>query len=465
MKLRGIFRKWYILGAAASLALVLSGCMFAASPDDLYSLPKLPDEYVSLEEEIDSLLNNGYEYAAPTEGENIQLVQMVDLDNDGTDEALVFLRKVGDIKPLRIYIYKQSEEGYRVAAQIQESGTSIGRVEYQDMNGDGILELLVSWSMVSTDSAKTNPMEETAGDRSLTSVVTVYNLDRYDEQKVLEVSANYYTTTDLDKNGNPELILISGGLSGNCNAMVYKWNMGIMEPISTAKLSMLPAMLDEVRVGGLTDGQQALFVTGRVNDQNLITDILVWKDQSLVNCTTDEQTGLSRLVYRNAAVRARDINNDGFLEIPISYELPKSDPADTSYWGIDWTAFSSTGEGTTVETTYHNLSDGWYLVLPESWKDTIMITDVSSTTGERAVTFGAYQGEDAQPKNILTIYTETGDSREYKATKGNRFVLARQAMTVYAAEFLPDSSDWEGTMSSDALKAGFHIIQSEWYLK
>ena len=174
---------------------------------------------------------------------------------------------------------------------------------------------------------------------------------------------------------------------------------------------------------------------------------------------------MSKLIYRNPSIRARDINNDGVLEIPVSYELPKAAPEDPSYWGINWMAFSAEGEGTVVETTYHNLSDGWYLVLPESWKDTIMITDVSSTTGERAVTFGAYQGEDAEPLEILTIYTETGDSREYKATKGNRFVLARQAMTVYAAELLPDSANWEGSMSSEALKEGFHIIQSEWYLK
>ena len=465
MKLRSIFKKWYLFGAAAGLALMLSGCMFAASPDDLYSLPKLPDEYVSLETEIDSLLNSGYEYAAPAEGENIQLVQMVDLDNDGTDEALVFLKKTGYIKPMRICLYKESEDGYHAATEIQESGTSIGRVEYQDMNGDGILELIVSWSIVSSDSSKIYPLDDASSERVLTSVVTVYNLDRYDQQKVLEVSASYYTTTDLDKNGTPELILITGGLSGSCNATVYKWNKGTMEAVSTAKLSMLPAMVDEVRVGGLADGRQALFVTGRISDQNLITDILVWKDQSLLNCVIDEKTGLSRLIYRNSSIRARDINDDDVLEIPVSYELPKSSPEDTSYWAINWMAFSSTGESTIVETTYHNLADGWYLVFPESWKDAIMITEVSSTTGERAVTFGVCLDESEEPQDILTIYTETGDSREYKATKGNRFVLARQAMTVYAAEFQAGSSDWDGTMSNEALKEGFHIIESEWYLK
>ena len=464
MKLRCFLKKWYVLGAALSLALALSGCMFAVSPDDLFALPKLPEEYVDLETEIDGLLKSGYEYAAPTEGENIQMVQMVDLDGDGTDEALAFLRRTGDIKPLRIVIFQQSEEGYHLAAEIQESGTSIERVEYQDLNGDGSQELIVSWSIVSADGGKNGAIDETAGERALSSVVTVYSLDRYNERKILDTSANYYTITDLDKDGAPELILISGGPSGTCNAMAYQWNAGAMELVSAVKLSVLPAALDEVRVGGLSDGQQALFVTGRVNDQNLMTDILVWRDRALVNCTMDEQTGMSRLVYRDASVRARDINKDGALELPIAYELPKLSSEDPSYRGINWTAFADDGEGQVVETTYHNLSDGWYLVLPESWKDTIMITDVSLSVGERAVTFGVYQG-DAAPLEILTIYTETGDSREYKATKGERFVLARQATTVYAAEFLPGSADWEGTMSEDALREAFHMVQAEWYLK
>ena len=68
MKLRCFLKKWYVLGAALSLALALSGCMFAVSPDDLFALPKLPEEYVDLETEIDGLLESGYDYAALTEG-------------------------------------------------------------------------------------------------------------------------------------------------------------------------------------------------------------------------------------------------------------------------------------------------------------------------------------------------------------------------------------------------------------
>ena len=460
---RQIWKKWSMFCAAAAMTLLLSGCMFALSADDLYSLPKLPEEYVDLEQEIAALVDSGYEYAAPTGGENVQPVQMVDIDGDGEDEALLFLRKNGESKPLKIYIFKQSSEGYQTAAVLEESGASIGRVDYKDMNGDGVLELMVGCRIMTGDSGK-NQTEETLNERALMRVVSVYNLERYKAQKILEVNYNQYLTTDMDQDGMPELIVIAGGTSGTCVASIYEWKLGAREQISSAPLSVPPAMLESVRVGGLTDGVQALFVTGVVDAENRVTDRLVMENDALINRTMDEQSGISGLVYHAAGAEAQEIDQDGVLELPIPYALHKTSAIAPTYWGIRWTAFAADGRQTVKETTYHNLTDGWYLVLPESWKDVLMVTSVTSVTGERIVTFGVYQGEDTDPLEVIAIYTESGESREYKATKGDRFILMRQATTIYAAEFLSDYSTWSGAMSADDLKDGFRMFREEWYL-
>lgn len=47
-------------------SLLLSGCMFTTPETSLYRLPKLAGEHESLESQIDALLTNGAEYAAPT---------------------------------------------------------------------------------------------------------------------------------------------------------------------------------------------------------------------------------------------------------------------------------------------------------------------------------------------------------------------------------------------------------------
>ena len=52
--------------------------------EELFTLPRMAEEYTGLTKELDDLIAQGYEYASPTGGRNIQSVQMVDLE-DGLD--------------------------------------------------------------------------------------------------------------------------------------------------------------------------------------------------------------------------------------------------------------------------------------------------------------------------------------------------------------------------------------------
>ena len=100
-------------------SLLLSGCMFTTPETSLYRLPKLAGEYESLESQIDALLTNGAEYAAPTSGSNLQSVQMIDLDGDGSEEAVAFFRRASDKKPMKIYIFKADGDSYERYAVIE----------------------------------------------------------------------------------------------------------------------------------------------------------------------------------------------------------------------------------------------------------------------------------------------------------------------------------------------------------
>ena len=138
-------KKWRVLLLAAALPLVLCGCMMSASVDDLYALPQLPEEYKALSARLSEVLALGAEYAPPQAGSNLPQVQMVDLDGDGTDEALAFFRVSSEERPLRIYIFRAVEDGYQQAAVIDGSGTAIHSVRYEDLDRDGVREILVSW--------------------------------------------------------------------------------------------------------------------------------------------------------------------------------------------------------------------------------------------------------------------------------------------------------------------------------
>ena len=85
--MKHLLRRAAALALAAAMTLTLTGCIFRSSVEDLFTLPRVAAEYAGLSQELDDLQKQGYELIAPSAGENIQSVQMVDLNNDGQSEA------------------------------------------------------------------------------------------------------------------------------------------------------------------------------------------------------------------------------------------------------------------------------------------------------------------------------------------------------------------------------------------
>jgi len=119
------------------------------------------------------------------------------------------------------------------------------------------------------------------------------------------------------------------------------------------------------------------------------------------------------------------------------------------------------GRAWPVCTTYHNVQDRWYLVLPEAWEGQLTLSRRDNTVnGERAVIFYRWQGVSVEPTPFLTIYRLTGANREFRSTMGNRFVLLTDSDAIYAAEFY--KNEWDCGMDQETLKANFNLIRTEW---
>ena len=69
-------RKIRALAAALLLSVTLSGCggfHIVFNPEELYALPELPAKYTELNAQLNAILEDGAEYAAPASGTNIQI--------------------------------------------------------------------------------------------------------------------------------------------------------------------------------------------------------------------------------------------------------------------------------------------------------------------------------------------------------------------------------------------------------
>ena len=449
-------RQWIrcMLAAVLAGALMLgtSGCgvSFTLSPDELYRLPKLPAEYTELDKQLSTLIAEGAEYAPPSSGTNIQSVQLTDLDGDGRQEALAFLRVADDEKPLKIYIFTPEDQTYRQAAVIEGTGTGFYSVAYTDMDGDGYMELLVGWKV-----------------NAELQALTVYSLARGVPEELMRSNYVKYAVTNLDRDQMQELVVIRADEDGDGTADYYRWQGTGLVSQSSARISSTMAQLSQqgrLTQGTLTDNTAALFVTGVTDSTQAVTDILVERNGELTNISLSDITGVSTAVYSFRSLYPMDINHDDVTEIPwqeastTALEGSGNAPAVNPY--IEWRSYDSRGEFTVVQTTCHDTEDGWYLRIPENWENRVL---VHRTVGsdEAAVTF-LYQEEDGSQQEFLRITAITGSGRESKAARSGRFILSRQAKTIYTAELLEANNTWEYGVTEDDVREAFSLIDTEW---
>ena len=207
----------------SALCLFLSGCagLRLGTVEDLYCLPSLPGEYQDLETSINALIEDGAEYAAPSSGSNIQPVQLVDLDGDGQEEALAFMRKPSEEKPLKIYIFSAKSGRYQQSAVIEGSGSAIFSIVYSDLDGDGHIELVVGWKTASEMQA-----------------LSIYTLRNGQPEELLRTTYVKYALTDLDGDGHNELVTFHADTEGMGIAEMYTWQDGTMALESSSKISV-----------------------------------------------------------------------------------------------------------------------------------------------------------------------------------------------------------------------------------
>ncbi|MEG1720994.1 MAG: hypothetical protein RR281_04740 [Pseudoflavonifractor sp.] len=467
-------KRFGLISLLLGLVLLLCGCGVGAkkplfrATDDLYTLPKLPEEYRNLQAKIEEVTTGmGAEYSAPLRGTNTQPVQLQDLDGDGVLEAIAFFKvsKAGDTeKPLRIYIFRQTEDGYEVGAVLEGGGAAINSITYENLNDSPAKELVVSWQ----------------------ASVNVYTLAVYsiEGSELVELMSSGYTSyeiMDIDMDNKKEILILYLDTVEGSKSRLDCWdsseNSLVLSASAPMSLGVTGLDTDPVRRGYLKGETPipALFVTSIYGD-GIITDIFAWKSDTLKNITlrsTNNKTaddpgdmGVSYGTYRvKDSAKPTDINDDSFLELPIAINQPLAAgelkagelaPVQTPTFDA-WYQFDLDGNAWLVYTTYHNFDDGWYFILPQSWEGVTTVAQ-NSVVGEKGSMFGHWQDESSKP--FFTIYKLTGPNRHTRARLGQRFTLASDGATIYCAEFVPGS--WSSGLDEAGAKDQFKMIKPDW---
>ena len=433
-----------ILPAALALLLscVCSGCI-SKTVDELYALPKHSDEYYELQKAIDAVMTDGVQYAAPVSGMNQQSVQLADLDGDGVDEAVVFLRKPGD-KPLSACIFDCVDGVYQSIGTIDGGGAAFESVEYVQLDDAPGLEIIIGRQL----------------SNQVLRAMSAYTLT--DGRIVELMSANYseYTLADLDGDGRTDLFLLRFEPEQRSGvAELYRWQDGQLAREPEASMSAGAQQVKRIISGNLTYNVPAVFVASVYDTDSIVTDVFAFHGGIFQNVSA-AALGQSVQTVRNYFVYAADIDHDGLIELPQLVTIAANEAGGENDSVIQWYNLTMSGTRQFKLTTYHSFSGGWYVEIPQSWEEEITVARSDEVSGVRGLVFSRWDAASRAAEPAFTLYAFSGEDRGTLASTDGRFVVAEKGGVTYAAQL--GSGVWAKTLTEDKIREMFHFIHIDW---
>ena len=437
--------KWVKCAALFLVICLLGGCS-GMSIDELYCLPKASEDYYDLQEALSQAQGNGLSYDAPASGARREPVQLVDLDYDGTDEAVAFFRSSQD-GSVAAYIFARRDSQYELADQIPCSGSAVGAVEYADLDGSGSLELLITCQV----------------SEAVTQALQVSRYQNNAAESLLTAPCGRYVLTDLNGDGAKEILCITdSGAEASATVTYYTYVGGQMKTGQELRLSENYSDILNIAQGTLEDGTEAVLITGTAEDQ-MKTDVLIQNDQAELTAVDCGTLGSSAQL-QGGDLYPRDMDGDGNLEIPKGKVLPEYEAGSGTQWTVEWYGLTAKGKSGLKCSTYHCFDEGWYLELPESWDDAISAREKSETDGTCTIhSVGFYQKSSGRKAGaeIVTIYALYGAARQEQVEARGLTSLYSDTDMILAVEINEDTAPWEGTVSVAQLSERFHVEAAE----
>lgn len=371
---RMYLKKAICIALICLMALSFCGCdTFTADTDALLAPPQLSGEMYPIRLALDKATGGEYTLKYPSDGNRRSAVMLEDIDGDATFEAFAFYSTVEDEQSkMHINVIRFIDGEWKSVAEQSLVGGGIERVEFSDLNSDGVEEILVGWEIYGSSDLK----------------LAVYSLDgNVLSQRMLQQYTSFICC-DLDENGEEEIFVQHLDTAAGTNrAMLFVIDdSGVLQTAgcnmdTTVKTAYPPILSD------LSSGQSAIYID-EVKGAGSITEVLFLEKGELVNpLLKGEGVAENTETLRPLGILSQDVNGDGILDIPVASVLANADP--TSNETLYYTNYSNfNGESLTLKTvTVINQLDGYRFTVPSRWLDRIA---VYKDTDKRIRTIFAY---------------------------------------------------------------------------
>jgi len=431
-----IFRSLALFTSAVSVS-VFTGCAFGSSIDNLMAPPKLSVEQEQIYSALTDSTGSSISLKYPKSGKYLSAFIVEDIDNDGSNEAIVFYERTGltmEEDTLRINVLDQDGGKWRSVSDDSIKGAEIEKVMISKLGSNDRVNVIIGSSLI-------NRSEKN---------VTIYNYetDRAMMSSNFSSSCSFIDVTDLDSDGQNEFLLLASSATGSAAAAtIFTLDKEGQYQRYTCNLSGSFTEFDSIKYGDIGGNRRGLYIDAASGTGSIQTDVLYLDGTGLNKVFETPEESLKTV--RPAGCSSFDVDGDGVLEIPVQYEAPgyKDAPESEQLKLTSWNYISRDDRLEKKCDSYYSVGDGYVFVFPERWRDRVTVKRDIINGGE--IVFCTYSEGNMGRELLRICRADDTASRENMLLSGY-MLLRTRGETSYLAYIPPYSELYDDNLSATA---------------
>lgn len=422
------------------ITLTLTACTFSASVESLLSPPTLSEEQRQIYQALTDKVGTKVSLKYPKAGSYLSAFVIADIDDEPTDEAIVFYERNGitaDEISLRINILDKRDEKWSSVYDSPANGTEVEKVIISKLGSSQLTNIIVGYNM-------------SQGEKNL----SVYN---YSDGILNQSYSDVYSVTDvcdIDSDGLSELIVITGNsASGTAEAKLLKLDengqyLKYRTPMNESSIDY-----SQYLYSGNSDGTRTIIVDSVIGTNTIQTEILSPSENDALIYSLNSESLIETV--RPSSYISCDIDNDGIVEIPSSNVFAGYDElSETEQITMtDWLAYED-GILYRKYSGYYNINDGYAFMMPERWYGNVTVK-IDSFSDE--IVFYRYNNSiDESTSELMRISVINSADDSGKIREGYKLIHSQGEKEYFV--IVPKESSDELIPSVAEIICGFKFI-------
>lgn len=358
-------KKAGITALILAICTLFGGCSIGLGDASLLHPPKNSGREAKLEGLIEENAGGSYKLRYPLSGTYRSAIITEDLNGDKKDEAIAFYRTDSDDKSTYLLVMYDTGKEWKSSESFRLSFENVDCVQFADYDFDGVKEIFTGFTTPGSGSNMLNIFDYTPSDNKTVKV---------------GFSRPYsgFTTGDYDRDGGSELLTFD--LNSNetdAQAVLTDYDKNELYILAKCDMDQNVTKFESINSGLLSKDTTGVTVDGII-ENGYSSQIIYYNSDKMKLSNFPITVGKKHIsTARDDKINCTDIDDDGFIEIPVIKSTTVEDVPDgeTVAPVINWSSINT--KNNKLDTKVKCVSDldfGYYFKLPESFSDSTVAT-------------------------------------------------------------------------------------------